>query len=222
MYLMPSCSNPTAIEMPLERRKKIAEIISRHHLLVLEDDSYRFLSDISCPTFYELLPEQTLYINSTTKVLSSGIRIAYLLFPDRLQNRILNAERATNLHYSSLDAEIISELIHSGDYLKMQQSNKTLAEKRNALYSSIFGIQASHINPYSLHRWLPLGCSNQSLIEQLHTGQISVMESQLFNAGTCNADYYIRIALSSENDIHTLGNALRAIALSCQSLLHSM
>lgn len=209
---MPSCSNPTAIEMPIERRKELAAILSKHQLLVLEDDSYRFLADTDCPTFFELLPHQTLYINSTTKSLTSGIRIAYLLYPEQLQKQIINGERATNLRYNSLDTEIISELISSGDYLKMQSSKKENARKRNELYHSIMGIQEPNRNPYSFYRWLPVGSCNQPLIDELYKSKISVMESQIFNAGTTDADQYIRIALSSEEDITVLENALKTLS----------
>lgn len=212
IYLMPSCSNPTAIELPIERRKELVAIISKHQLFVLEDDSYRFLANTNCPTFYELLPYQTIYINSTTKSLSSGIRIAYLLYPAKLRKQLINGECATNLHYTYLDAEIISELINSGDYIKIQLSKRENAKKRNDLYNSIFGIRKANTNPYTFYRWFYIGSCNQPLIEELHKNNISVMESQLFNAGTDNADHYIRIALSSETEIVTLENALKTLS----------
>lgn len=211
IYLMPSCSNPTAVEMPLSRRRELSEIIANYNLLVLEDDSYRFLTDTLCPTFYELLPQQTIYINSTTKALSSGPRIAYLLYPSKLQSCVLNGERATNLHYNSFDAEIISELINSGDYINIRIAKKKAAQKCNELYNSIFNISPNAENPCSFFRWLYTGSDNHSSIREINAQGISVMESQLFNAGTKHADCYIRIALSSEPELSALENALQII-----------
>ena len=211
IYLMPSCSNPTAIEMPLNRRMELSEIITKYSLLVLEDDSYRFLTNTLSPTFYELLPQQTIYINSTTKALSSGLRIAYLLYPSKLQNHLLNGERATNLHYNSFDAEIISELINSGDYFNIHNTKKEAAQKCNELYNSIFNISPNAENPYSFFRWLYTGLSNYNFIHELNEQGVSVMESQLFNAGTEHADCYIRIALSSEYELSTLETSLQII-----------
>ena len=211
IYLMPSCCNPTAIEMPLNRRKELAEVIAKHNLLILEDDSYRFLADELCATFYELLPQQTIYINSTTKALSSGLRIAYLLYPKRLQNRLINGEHATNLHYNSFDAEIVSELINSGDYISIRTATRETSQKRNELFNLILGLSPNTENPYSFYRWLYVGSDNHSFIRNLNAQSISVMESQLFNAGSEHADRYVRIALSSEPELSVLENALKSI-----------
>ena len=208
---MPSCCNPTAIEMPLNRRKELAEVIAKHNLLILEDDSYRFLADELCATFYELLPQQTIYINSTTKALSSGLRIAYLLYPKKLQNRLINGEHATNLHYNSFDAEIVSELINSGDYISIRTAKRETSKKRNELFNLIFGLSPNTENPYSFYRWLYVGSDNHSFIRNLNAQSISVMESQLFNAGSEHADRYVRIALSSEPELSVLENALKSI-----------
>ena len=125
------------------------------------------------------------------------------------------------MHYNRFDAEIISELINSGDYQKIQATKLQNAKKCNTIYNAIFGATEEHTNPYSFYRWLNIGISNQTLIQKLHTKNIAVMESQLFNAGTQNADHYIRIALSSEKDICVLQTALQTI-YNTQNLLHKI
>ena len=39
VYLMPSCSNPMGIVMPMERREALARVIERHGLILVEDDA---------------------------------------------------------------------------------------------------------------------------------------------------------------------------------------
>ena len=42
VYLMPSCANPTGIVMPEERRRKIAAVLRKHNMFLIEDDAYGF------------------------------------------------------------------------------------------------------------------------------------------------------------------------------------
>lgn len=166
---MPSCSNPTAIELSAKRRTELASVINKHHLLLIEDDSFRFLGNLRNKTFFEQIPKNTLYINSTTKSISSG-------------------------SFST---------IHS---MKRKE-----AQKRNALCNSILGINGTSQNPYSFFRWYHFKKPTDSFLHALSAHHISVMESQMFNTGTNDADHYIRIALSSEPDEGILSHALKTI-----------
>ena len=78
---MPSCSNPTGIFMPLQRREKLAEIVEQFHLLIIEDDIYSFLDSSHTQSFFSILPEQTIHICSLSKSLCAGLRVGvFLLF----------------------------------------------------------------------------------------------------------------------------------------------
>ena len=46
---MPSCTNPTGITMPSERRKAISQIISSQDMVLIEDDTYGFIADDKIP-----------------------------------------------------------------------------------------------------------------------------------------------------------------------------
>ena len=74
IYLVPSCANPTTIVIPQERRKKIAEVIMKQNLVLIEDDTYAFLASelipISC-----YAPTRYIYISGTSKALLSLIHI---------------------------------------------------------------------------------------------------------------------------------------------------
>ncbi|MBJ8192842.1 aminotransferase class I/II-fold pyridoxal phosphate-dependent enzyme, partial [Bacillus cereus] len=78
VFLMPSCANPTTIVIPEKRKKELAQVIQKHHLILIEDDIHAFLSadiiDHYGQPMYQLLPEQTVYICSTAKSICSGLR----------------------------------------------------------------------------------------------------------------------------------------------------
>lgn len=208
IYLMPSCANPTAIEMPTERRDKLSYLIAKHDLICIEDDSYRFLTDCKAPSFYELLPTQTIYISSTSKSLCAGVRVAIMAFPIRYKSNIQNAFRSTNLHMSSIDTEITIELINSGYYKNIFETIKKKSLHRNRIYNQIFKERGTSLNHYSYFRWLEIPLGSDNIIKSLEDMGTQVMHSSVFNAGFSNEKDYIRIALSSVIDDNLLKYAL--------------
>lgn len=92
---MPSCCNPTTVMMSSARKKEIAAVIRKHRLLLIEDDIHAFMtagliSDYQEPMF-NLLPEQSVYICSTSKSICSGLRVAYMVYGDALGEKIHQA-----------------------------------------------------------------------------------------------------------------------------------
>ncbi len=71
------------------------------------------ISDYEQPMF-NLLPEQSVYISGTSKCICSGLRVAYMVFGDALRKDILKAIFNVNVKTSSLDVEVITELVLSG------------------------------------------------------------------------------------------------------------
>lgn len=211
IYLMPSCSNPTTIQIPLSRRRELCNVIQRNHLLIIEDDSYRFLSDPDLPSFHSLIPEHTIYICSTSKSLCAGIRLAYMAYPKSLKNDIYNGYKSTNLYLSSIDAEIISELINSEACWDIIKDKKKQLLERNELYNQIFQDDIENCNPYSFYRWLKTGLSKKEVMQKLNSSQIHVMEADLFNAGTQSAENYIRVSLTSVTSITRLKSYLELL-----------
>lgn len=140
LYLMPTCSNPTAVFMPPSRRQELAELARRFHLLVIEDDIYSFLAPRDAAPFFTLLPEQTLHICSISKSLCAGLRVAFLAFPSRYRDALAAGMLQINLKTVSLNAEIIAELIESGTASDMVRTKTALAKRRDQIFRSLFDV----------------------------------------------------------------------------------
>lgn len=67
------------------------------------------------PSIHDLIPEPCVYICGVSKSLCPGVRIAYLVFPEQYRKQIFHGIFNINVKTSALDAEIITELILSGD-----------------------------------------------------------------------------------------------------------
>ncbi|AKG37641.1 aminotransferase-like domain-containing protein [Paenibacillus durus] len=217
IFLMPSCANPTTVMMSETRKKELADMIRKHHLILIEDDIHAFLTagiiDDYVQPIFQLLPEQTVYICSTSKSICSGLRVAYMVFGDSFRERILKAVFNVNVKTSSLDAEIITELILSGDANKIVKKKKKLADSANVIFSEVFP-EVSHTgHPLSFYRWLPIsGNSNALQLEKSFQSKgIRVFHSDRFLSGASTPDKFLRIALASTHSLERLTKGLEIL-----------
>ena len=86
LYLIPDFQNPTGITTLLSRREEIARLAEKHDFWIIEDGPYRALryrgSDV--PLMRTMNPNRVLHLSSFTKVLSPGVRVGYLVAPERI------------------------------------------------------------------------------------------------------------------------------------------
>ncbi|TXR78274.1 PLP-dependent aminotransferase family protein [Bacillus sp. BF9-10] len=217
IFLMPSCSNPTTIMIADFRKKELAAIIRKHQIILIEDDIHAFLTagvitDYEQPMF-NLLPEQSVYISGTSKCICSGLRVAYMVFGDALRKDILKAIFNVNVKTSSLDAEVITELVLSGKAHEIVKQKKLLAESANEIYSRYFSSNNPVGHPFSFYRWLPI--QNHYDAFQLETDLerhgIRVFHSERFITAQTMPNQYLRVALSSTNSLEDLRTGLEIL-----------
>lgn len=212
IYLMPSCTNPTGVTMPLERRKDISKIIRNQNMILIEDDTYGFIIDDKVSPMAALIPAHTIYLHGISKSLSAGLRIAYLVFPHGFQKTFLNTANNINLKIPLLNAEIASELIESGAAREIINKKCMLSEERNRLYADYFP-EWNHSNPYSFFQWLPLpiGCNGYNFEVQAKNHGVKVLCSDRFAVGNTAQFSAIRIATCSPRTMVELENGLKII-----------
>ncbi|MCJ2147208.1 PLP-dependent aminotransferase family protein [Bacillus sp. B19-2] len=217
IFLMPSCCNPTTVMMSDVRKKEIAEVIRKHRLLLIEDDIHAFMtagiiSDYQEPMF-NLLPEQSVYICSTSKSICSGLRVAYIAYGDALREKILQAIFNINVKTSSFDAEVVTELILSGEAHDIVSRKKQLAQSANDIYSEYFPEKELNGHPLSFYRWLSIKNLNDGLQMEtdLKKHGIRVFHSDRFLSGSTPPHKYLRIALSSTKSLDELRTGLERL-----------
>lgn len=217
IFLMPSCSNPTTVMMSEARKKEIADVIRRHCLILIEDDIHAFLTvglidDYKHPMF-QLLPHQTVYICSTSKSICSGLRVAYMVFGEDFKDRIEKAIFNINVKTSSLDAEIITELILSGKAKDIVEKKKQLAHAANLLFSMYFPRHSCSGHPLSFYRWLPISSQEPAaqIESTLQNQGIRVFHSDRFRSGASTLDKFLRVALASTKSMQELENGLEIL-----------
>ena len=117
IYLIPTFQNPTGRTLSLERRKTVAELITRYDALLYEDDPYsqlRYRGE-RLPTIWSFAPERVIYASTFSKILMPGLRTGFAIAPEWLRPWLIIAKQGVDLHTSTLNQALIAEFITSGD-----------------------------------------------------------------------------------------------------------
>ncbi|WCN08285.1 PLP-dependent aminotransferase family protein [Marinomonas mediterranea] len=153
---VPSHQNPTAITMPLQRRKEIANIVQKHTVWLLEDDLYSFLNTDVIAPISNFVPEKSFYITSLSKAISPGMRCGFVKVPQSQVQRLSSYIRTMVWHISPITFEVSARLIQSGAAFKLAESQKMIATHRQALARDILDGEILSSQNSSYHIWLTL------------------------------------------------------------------
>lgn len=230
VYLMPSCANPTTVHMSLDRRERMVAVAERHDLVIVEDDFGGTVEQVDrqlgrpvTPRFADLAPERTVHVAETTKTLANGLRIAFLACPHRFSERIERAVYNVNVKTSSLDAEVVSELILGGGAREIVERKSRLVEEANGLFDRLFPDVPPPGFPYPLFRWVPavLPGSAAQIEEHLRVAGVRVYHGDRFRVSGEAEGGFLRVSLSTWESQSRFEHGLRslrdALTVSCDS-----
>ena len=116
LYAQPNFQNPTGRRLPLERRRALAAFAQKAPFPVIEDDPYGALdyAGAPLPTLLSMAPEHIVHLGSFSKVLAPGLRVGYIIAPEELHFKLVQAKQATDLHTPSLTQRIVYEVVKDG------------------------------------------------------------------------------------------------------------
>jgi 2-aminoadipate transaminase len=116
IYVLPNFHNPAGTTLPLERRKRLAEIAQKLDLPVVEDDPYgqlRYEGEDILP-IVTLIPERTIYLGTFSKTLTPGLRLGWIVCPEVLMQRFVQAKQGCDLHTGTFAQYIASDICQRG------------------------------------------------------------------------------------------------------------
>jgi DNA-binding transcriptional MocR family regulator len=211
---MPTLHNPTAITADLERRQAIVSVARKHGIVIVEDDAYGFLPAKPLPSYFELLPDDTIYITSLSKAVAAAIRVGFVASRAQMQRKLLPALRAITMMTSPIVAEVATRLIESGIAQDAAREQATILRRRQQIADEILGdIAAQEFGP-SMHRWFALDPHWDSMsftAEALRLG-VSVAAGPVFSAMPGADPNAVRISLGGEPDEQRVKRALTTLA----------
>ncbi len=132
LYTQPNFQNPTGRRLAPERRRQLAELSLANNLLVVEDDPYGDLvyKGGALPSIRSLASDTVVYLGSFSKILAPGLRVGYLVAPDDLMAKLVQAKQASDLHTAGITQRVAYHAFRNGffashlDELKVRYSEQ--------------------------------------------------------------------------------------------------
>jgi 2-aminoadipate transaminase len=113
LYVVPNFQNPTGLLIGLEKRRKLLDVASRQHVLIVEDDPYGELyfddgdASLTRPIKADDAEGRVVYLSSFSKTLAAGFRVAWVVAPAPLAAKFDVAKQAADLCTGSLDQHMV-------------------------------------------------------------------------------------------------------------------
>ncbi len=127
-YTISYFQNPTGVTTPLEKKRKILELLSHyeraagHPIYYLEDAAYRELS-FDGKTFpstlsFDKAAGRVIYAGTYSKPFATGARVGFGILPEPLYTCVLRAKGNHDFGTSNLLQELMRRAMERGDYTK--------------------------------------------------------------------------------------------------------
>lgn len=223
-YILPNFQNPSGVRLSLERRAQVAELAQRYGVPIFEDDAYARLGfeGEDLPNLYGYAPENTLYFGTFSKTLVPGYRLAWIVGPPEIIQRLVHAKQAADLHTSTIAQMTAYEAIKDGFLEEHAQSvRKVYAERCQYMLAQMrehFPAEVRWNDPQGgMFIWvtLPAGLNSQELLQQAVAQKVAFVPGVPFFAdGSGSNTFRLSYATSSPEQIATgierLGQVLKA------------
>lgn len=118
LYAVPTFGNPTGRVWSLERRLKLLALCQQNEIPIIEDDPYgdiKFDENEDFPTLLSLAGEVengiVFYTSTFSKTVAPALRSGWAIGDSKVIGMLAKAKQAAYLHSSSLDQQILSQLL---------------------------------------------------------------------------------------------------------------
>ncbi|CAN5764417.1 PLP-dependent aminotransferase family protein [soil metagenome] len=222
VYLIPTIHNPTTATMGAPRREQIAAAIRRHDLLLLEDDAYGSLDPKAAP-IATLIPERSYLAASLSKCMAPGLRVAFVLAPDRAAaSTIANALRTVSQMPVPLTVALVMRWLADGSADAIVTAIAAEAAARQKLAAKALSGNSYAAHPRGHHLWLALPASwtRAEFAAHVQRQGLAVVTSDSFSIDG-NPEHAIRIALGAARSRSDLVGALDVLTVALKSPAHA-
>jgi DNA-binding transcriptional MocR family regulator len=173
IYSVPNFHNPTGQTMPLEARRQLTSVASQFRIPIVEDDVFgelRYGGPV-LPTLRSLCPELVIYIGSFSKMLSTALRLGWIVAPRPVIRQITMLKQSADLHTNLFIQATMDEFCRR-DLLNrhMKRVRRIFVRRRDAMADALrkyFPADARFEIPEGgLSMWvsLPHDCNVQELL----------------------------------------------------------
>lgn len=190
IYVIPTFQNPSGRTTSLERRKAIAELGSRHDIVVLEDDPYcemRYSGEDIAPIKYFDKTGHTIFAHSFSKIFAPGARLGFVFAEKEIIRKIYEAKTGTNSHTNVVTQILCAEFFNRGLFEPHLQSIRDIhRERRDVMMGCIKSMLPTEVKSVypdgGLFTWveLPEHVDTTSMLEEAKQHKVAYMPGKEF------------------------------------------
>lgn len=119
IYTIPNFQNPSGVTTSLEKRKAIYALAKKYQVMILEDNPYGELriSGENVPSIKSMDTDGlVVYVGSFSKILSPGMRVAWVVAPSRLISKLVVCKQGSDVHTNIWAQMVAYEFMSKYDF----------------------------------------------------------------------------------------------------------
>lgn len=211
-YTMSYFQNPTGISYSLEKKLKILELAEKYDFYIIEDD---YLSELIFDDNIKHEPfkildknDRVIYIKSFSKIFLPGIRLGYIICPEKFRESIQNSKINTDIATSTLMQRALEMYIKEGywieyidnlrsEYIKRYELMKKLINEKLKNYVAFFdpkGGLSFYLNIKDKE------VKSKELFYRLKEKGVYITPGTLFYKGSNLGEQYFKVSFSQVNE----------------------
>ncbi|MGL5206889.1 MAG: PLP-dependent aminotransferase family protein [Acidaminococcaceae bacterium] len=213
LYIISDMHNPTTHTLSEASRKTIAQIAKQEKLIIIEDAIHSLLLEKPFAPIASYAPEQSIYISSLSKVVSPGLRLAFLAVPETYKQKISEALYNLNISVPPMMAELVCRMINSGDMDKILEMHRSENRKRNAIADAYISSTELLGKPEGIMRWLilPKGLTGEDFAAKAYQKGVRIYGAERFAVGNTKQVNAVRIAIAAPDNHMQLAKGMEII-----------
>ncbi|MFN8378636.1 MAG: PLP-dependent aminotransferase family protein [Anaerolineae bacterium] len=150
VYAIPTFQNPQGTTLVRERRARLAELLVKHNLPMVEDDPYGELrySGEPVPSVLQMEADHrglknadgnVIYCGTFSKILAPGLRIGWVVAAYPVIDKLVQVKQATDLHTSTFNQFVSCEVVRDEAFLNahIDQLREVYRQRRDLMLATM-------------------------------------------------------------------------------------
>ena len=231
LYTIPTGQSPTGISLAVERRRRLAEVAHRYHVVILEDDAFNELPYEPGPAAQPVASfahkGEVIYLKSFSKTTFPALRQGCLVADPALLSALAEQKGLVDRGASVVVARALLAYLRSSTYKRHLEEMRTFYGHRRdvllaALERELADLGCSWTRPgagFSLLLTVPAALDEMQVLEEAVANGIVVAPGRFFKAAAlATPDHKLRLTFADKSP-EQLEEATRRLALALHTVI---